>query len=147
MKHGADADILKVAVPATTPPVGGSSNVLGMATDISEEEKQLVWDFIKITMSPDFQRAYATVGGNTPPSPTADVSGVEEQVPHFQIIVDTQKAAAAAGVDRIPTGLEVQYGEFGKMVQEEVQRMLIENLDPADVVKVIQARAVEIQGG
>ena len=61
--------------------------------------------------------------------------------------MDTQKAAAAAGVDRIPTGLEVQYGEFGKMVQEEVQRMLIEDLDPADVVKVIHARAVEIQGG
>ena len=50
-------------------------------------------------------------------------------------------------MDRIPTGLEVQYGEFGKMVQEEVQRMLIEDLDPADVVKVIQARAVEIQKG
>ncbi|MDE2792732.1 MAG: sugar ABC transporter substrate-binding protein [Paracoccaceae bacterium] len=147
MKQGAAADILKVTVPATSPPVGGSSNVIGMATDISDDQKQLVWDFIKITMSPEFQRAYATVGGNTPPSPTADVSGVEEQVPHFQIIVDTQKAAAAAGVDRIPTGLEVQYGEFGKMVQEEVQRMLIENLDPADVVKVIQARAEEIQGG
>lgn len=147
MKAGAAADILEITVPATSPPVGGSSNVIGMASDISDEEKQLVWDFIKILISPEFQRAYATVASNTPPSPSADVSGVEENVPHFQIIVDTQKAAAAAGVDRIPTGLEVQYGEFGKMVQEEVQRMLIEDLDPADVVKVMQARAEEIQGG
>lgn len=147
MQKGAAADILKVAVPAMDPPVGGSSNVLGMAVDISDEQKQLVWDFIKIAMSPDFQRTYATVAGNTPPSPTADVSGVEVDVPHFQIIVGTQKAAAAAGVDRIPTGLEIQYGEFSKMVQEEVQRMLIEDLDPADVVKVIQQRAEEIQGG
>ncbi len=146
MKQGAAADILEVAVPAMSPPVGGSSNVLGMASDISDEQKQLVWDFIKITMSPEFQRTYATVAGNTPPSPTADVSGVEADVPHFQIIVDTQKAAAAAGVDRIPTGLEVQYGEFGKMVQEEVQRMLIEDLDPAEVVKVMQKRAEEVQG-
>lgn len=147
MQKGAAADALKVSAPPLNPPVGGSSNVLGMASEISEEQKQLVWDFIKIAMSPEFQRTYATVAGNTPPSPSADVSGVEEAVPHFQIIVDTQKAAAAAGVDRIPTGLEIQYGEFGKMVQEEVQRMIIEDLDPADVVKTIQSRAEQIQKG
>ena len=147
MQKGAAADTLQVSEPPFSPPVGGSSNVIGMASEISDEQKQLVWDFIKIAMSPEFQRTYATVAGNTPPSPTADVSGVEEAVPHFQIIVDTQQAAAAAGVDRIPTGLEVQYGEFGKMVQEEVQRMLIEDLAPADVVKTMQARAEQIQGG
>ncbi len=147
MKRGAAFDKLAVAVPAMTPPLGGSSNVLGMASEIPDEEKALVWEFMKIVMSPEFQRKYATVANNTPPSPTADVSGVEETVPHFGIIVETQKAAAAAGVDRIPTGLEVQYGEFGKMVQEEVQRMLIEDLDPADVVKTMQARAEAIQQG
>lgn len=147
MKKGAAFDKLAVAYPALTPPLGGSSNVLGMASEISDDEKALVWDFMKIVMSPEFQRKYATVAGNTPPSPAADVSGVEKSVPHFNILVQTQKDAAAAGVDRIPKGLEVQYGEFGKMVQEEVQRMLIEDLNPADVVKVIQKRAVEIQDG
>ncbi len=147
MQKGAAADKLAVALPPMIPPVGGSSNVLGMASEISDEEKQLVWDFIKIAMSPEFQRKYATVAGNTPPSPRADVSGVEQSVPHFALLVESQKAAAAANVDRIPTGLEVQYGEFGKMVQEEVQRMLIEDLDPADVVKTIQAKAEAIQGG
>ena len=102
---------------------------------------------MKIVMSPEFQRMYATVANNTPPSPTADMSAVEEGVPHFPIIVATQQAAATAGVDRIPTGLEVQYGEFGKMIQEEIQRMLIEDLDPANVVKTMQARAEEFQGG
>lgn len=145
MQKGAAADTLKVALPAFSPPVGGSSNVIGMASDISDTEKQLVWDFIKIAMSPDFQRKYATVAGNTPPSPSADVSGVEESVPHFALLIESQQAAAAAGVDRIPAGLEVQYGEFGKMVQEEVQRMLIEGLDPADVVKVMQAKAEAMQ--
>jgi len=147
MQEGAAADKLKVAIPAMSPPVGGSSNVLGMASEIPDEEKQLVWDFIKIVMSPEFQRKYATDAGNTPPSPSADLAGVEEKVPHFPLLVETQQAAAAAGVDRIPTGLEVQYGEFGKMVQEEVQRMIIENLDPADVVKVIQKKAEAIQAG
>lgn len=147
MQEGAAADKLAVALPPLSPPVGGSSNVLGMASEISDEEKQLVWDFMKIVMSPDFQRKYATVAGNTPPSPTADVTGVEERVPHFALLVASQKAAAAAGIDRIPTGLEIQYGEFSKMVQEEVQRMLIEDLDPAEVVKTIQAKAEAIQAG
>ncbi len=147
MQQGAAADQLAIALPPLSPPVGGSSNVLGMASEISDGEKQLVWDFIRIVMSPEFQRKYATVAGNTPPSPTADVSGVEASVPHFALLVQSQQAAAAAGVDRIPTGLEVQYGEFGKMVQEEVQRMLIEDLDPADVVKTMQERAVAIQNG
>lgn len=147
MKKGAAFDKLVIANPPLNPPLGGSSNVLGMASEISNEHKQLVWDFMKIAMSPKFQREYATIAGNTPPSPSADVSGVEEDVPHFQILVDTQQAAAAAGVDRIPTGLEIQYSEFSKMVQEEVQRMLIEDLDPADVVKTLQRRAEEIQAG
>ncbi len=147
MQKGAAADILEVAIPPMSPPVGGSSNVLGMASEISDEEKQLVWEFMEIVMSADFQRKYATVAGNTPPSPTADVTGVEESVPHFQLLIQTQQAAAAAGVDRIPTGLEIQYGEFGKMVQEEVQRMLIEDLDPAEVVRTIQAKAEAIQAG
>ena len=136
-----------VAVPPFTPPVGGSSNVLGMASEISDEEKALVWDFVKLVMSPEWQRKYATIGKNTPPSPAADVSGVEQEVPHFPLLIETMKAAAAANVDRIPTGLEIQYNEFGKMVQEEVQRMLIEDLDPADVVKTMQARAEAIQKG
>ncbi len=145
MINGKVADQLAIAPPPLHPPLGGSSNVLGMASEISNEEKALVWDFIKIIMSPEYQRAYATEGGNTPPSPVADVSGVEKDVPHFQLLVDTQMEAAEAKVDRIPVGLEIQYGEFAKMVQQEVQRMIIENLDPADVVKVMQKKAESIQ--
>ncbi|QGZ36540.1 ABC transporter substrate-binding protein [Stappia indica] len=147
MQKGAASADTAVAEPAFSPPVGGSSNVLGMASEISDEEKALVWDFIKLVMSPEWQRKYATIGKNTPPSPAADVSGVEQEVPHFPLLIKTMKAASDAGVDRIPTGLEIQYNEFGKMVQEEVQRMLIEDLDPAAVVKVMQERAETIKNG
>lgn len=68
-------------------------------------------------------------------------------MPHFPLLIKTMMAASDAGVDRIPTGLEIQYNEFGKMVQEEVQRMLIEDLDPAEVVKVMQERAETIKNG
>lgn len=61
----------------------------------------------------------ATVGGNTPPSPAADVTLVEETVPHFPLLIQTMQAAFAAGIDRIPTGLKAKYNEFSKMIQED----------------------------
>jgi multiple sugar transport system substrate-binding protein len=146
MQKGAAAADTVMAVPPFHPPLGGSSNVLAMPSEASDETKALVWDFIKLSMSPEFQRTYATVGGNTPPSPAADVSGVEETIPHFALLIETMQAASAAGIDRIPTGLELTYNEFGKMIQEETQRMLIEDLDPAEVVKTMQAKAEAIKG-
>jgi multiple sugar transport system substrate-binding protein len=85
------------------------------------------------------------MGGNTPPSPRADVSGVEKTIPHFPVLIETMKAASEAGVDRIPTGLELNYNEFSKMIMEETQRMLIQDLDPADVVKTMQAKAEDLK--
>lgn len=141
MQAGSAKEDTVIAVPAFTPPLGGSSNVLAMPSEIDEAEKDLVWQFIKLTMSPEFQRSYATLGGNTPPSPAADVSGVEATIPHFPLLIETMQAASAAGIDRIPNGLQLQYPEFSKMIQEETQRMLIEDLDPAQVVKTMQAKA------
>ncbi len=147
MQQGAAAADTVVAAPPFAPPVGGSSNVLGMASEIPDEEKALVWDFITLVMSPEWQTKYATIGNNTPPRPGTDTTGVEATTPHFDLLIQTMNAASDAGVDRIPTGLEIQYNEFGKMVQEEVQRMLIEDLDPAAVAKTMQAKAEAIQKG
>lgn len=147
MQKGEAAADTVMAAPPFSPPVGGSSNVLGMASEIPDEEKALVWDFIKLVMSPEWQTKYATVGNNTPPRPGTDTAGVEATTPHFDLLIQTMTAASDAGVDRIPTGLEIQYNEFSKMVQEEVQRMLIDDLDPADVAKTMQAKAEAIQKG
>jgi multiple sugar transport system substrate-binding protein len=144
-KGSAKADIV-YAAPPLHPPLGGSSNVLAMPADIPDDQKTLVWDFIKLTMTPEFQRSYATLGGNTPPSPSADISGVEKTIPHFPLLIETMKAASDAGIDRIPTGLELYYNEFSKMIMEESQRMIIKDLDPAQVAKTMQAKAESIKG-
>lgn len=145
MEQGAAFEKLKLTKPPFTPPNGGSSNVLAMASEIPDEQKELVWDFIATAMSPEFQSRYATVANSTPPSATADISGAEEAVPHFDLLVETQKAAAAAKVDRIPAGLEINFNEFAKMVMEEAQRMIIEDLDPAAVAATMQEKAEAIQ--
>lgn len=136
---------LKVTASPFSPPVGGSSNVLAMASEISNERKKLVWDFIALAASDEFQTKYAEMSGSTAPSPRADNTAVKAQNPVFDLLVAAKDAASAAGVDRIPTGLEIQYNAFAKMVMEESQRMIIEDLDPADVVARIHELAVELQ--
>jgi multiple sugar transport system substrate-binding protein len=136
---------LKLAFPAFHPPLGGSSNILGMAAEIPDESKKLVWDFIAIATSDKFQSSFATLAASTPPSPRADVTEAKKATPHFDLLVETQRAAAKAQVDRIPIGLELKFNEFSKMVMEEAQRMIIQNLEPAQVAKTMQAKAEALQ--
>jgi multiple sugar transport system substrate-binding protein len=136
---------LKVAVPPFEPPTGGSSNVLGIASEIDDEEKKLVWDFIEIATSAEFQSTYAEISGSPAPRPGAIPADITAKVPHFDLLLQTMKEASAANVDRIPTGYETQFNEFSKMIQEEVQRMLVDNLEPADTAKRMQERAVAMK--
>ncbi|HTV69418.1 MAG TPA: sugar ABC transporter substrate-binding protein [Rhizobiaceae bacterium] len=145
MEGGEAKDKLKLATVPFNPPLGGSSNILAMPSEISDEKKQMVWDFIAIATSDKFQSSFATLATSTPPSPRADLTEAKAAIPHFGLLVESQQAAAKAGIDRIPVGLEVQFNEFSKMVQEEVQRMIIEDLDPAAVAKTMQEKAEALQ--
>ncbi|WP_309082893.1 sugar ABC transporter substrate-binding protein [Chelativorans sp.] len=145
MEQGAAKDKLKLAKVPFDPPLGGSSNVLAMPSEIDEEKKELVWEFISIATSDEFQSSFAKLAASTPPSPRADVSAAKAEIPHFDLLVEAQQAANKAGVDRIPVGLEIPFNEFSKMIQEEAQRMIIEDLDPAEVAKRMHEKAVALQ--
>ncbi|MDK1385804.1 sugar ABC transporter substrate-binding protein [Sinorhizobium sp. 8-89] len=145
MQQGAAKDKLKLASVPFDPPLGGSSNVLAMPSEISDEKKQLVWDFIAIAASDKFQTSFATLAASTPPSPRADLADAKAKIPHFDLMVESQQAAAENKIDRIPIGLEVQFNEFSKMIQEEAQRMIIEDLDPATVAKTMHEKAKALQ--
>ena len=79
----------------------------GSPTDISDENKKLVWDFIQIATSDKFQSTYATLGASPPPSPRADTSAAKTDTPHFDLLVaGDARQPPTAKVDRIPKGLE-----------------------------------------
>ena len=148
--QNAEAEVfekLKLAAPPLDPPIGGSSNVLAMPSEIPDDRKQLVWDFITLVASPGSQERFAELGASPAPRPGAITDAARSAVPHFDLLLETMDAAAAAGVDRIPTGLEIQYNEFAKVVREEVQRMIIEDLDPQDVGDRLQELALALQAG
>jgi multiple sugar transport system substrate-binding protein len=138
---------LKLAASPFQPPVGGTSNVLGMAADISAAHKKLVWDFLALAASDRFQTLLGTLGQSLPSSPRADINAARANNPDIDVLIAAQRAASKAGVDRIPKGLEVEYNAFSKMVMEEAQRMIINDLDPAAVAAVMQKRGIQIQRG
>ena len=138
---------LKVTASPFQPPVGGTSNVLAMARDIPEAHKRLVWDFLMIASSDKFQTLLGTLGQSLPSSPHADIEAARTNNPDIDVLISAQRAASKAGIDRIPVGLEAQYNPFSKMVMEESQRMIIDDLDPAAVAATMQKRGVEIQQG
>jgi len=145
IQKGKAKDQIKLTTVPFNPPVGGSSNVLGIASEVSPENKKLAWDFIAIATSDKFQSSYATLGASPPPDPRADTSGAAKDTPHFDLLVKATKAAADAKVDRIPKGLELQFNEFAKMVMEESQRMIIQDLDPKVVAATMQKKAEALQ--
>ncbi|RVV99459.1 sugar ABC transporter substrate-binding protein [Mesobaculum littorinae] len=135
-------DDLKLAESPLDPPVGGTSNVIGMPSDISDERKDLVWDFIQIATSEEMQQRFATLGSSPAPMPGLDYTAEIEADPYFELFETANNKAAEAGIDRLPAGLELEFNEVVKLVFRETQRMLIDDLDPEVAAQNIQ-KAVE----
>ncbi|MCO5732197.1 sugar ABC transporter substrate-binding protein [Rhizobium sp. SSA_523] len=139
-------DNLKLAESPLNPPVGGTSNVIGMPSDISDEKKALVWDFIQVAASKEMQQRFATLGSSPAPMPGLDYTAEIKADPNFALFAKANDKASAAGVDRLPKGLELQFNEVTKIVFREVQRMLIDDLSPQEAGANMQAAVEKIAG-
>ncbi len=133
---------LKIAHSPLTPPVGGTSNVLTMPSDISDDRKALVWDFIQIVASKEFQNKFADYSGNPAPRPGLDYVDNIEKDGVFAVFQEATARAAAAGVDRLPRGLELYNSQLSKVIFNETQRMITDDLDPAAVAAEIQKQVL-----
>ena len=136
---------LKLTMPPFTPPIGGTSNVIGMPSDLSPEKKQLVWEFIQIATSQEFQQKFAEIAKQPAPMPGLDYSALIAAAPNCERFIKSNEAASSANVDRLPKGLEVQFNQVQDVFFKELQRMFIENLDPAQVAKNIQDEVVAME--
>lgn len=126
-------------------PVGGGSNVIAMPSEISDERKQLVWEFIELVASQGWQEQYGLYVGNPAPRPGTLIDEYYEVIPHVDILLESQTIASENGIDRSPTGLQIVYNEFTKIVRDEAQRMVADDVDPAEVVANLHKLAVELQ--
>ena len=126
-------------------PVGGGSNVIAIPVDISEERKQLGWEFIELITSYDWQVQYGLTIGQPAPRPNTITEEYYEVLPHIDMLLEMQNIASAHGIDRAPKGLEVYFNEFAKIVFDELQAMIIRDEDPAVVAERLQAAAESLK--
>jgi multiple sugar transport system substrate-binding protein len=136
---------LKIAAPPETTPLGGTSNVIAMPAGLPPATKQLVWAYIKQITSPHWQAQYVALSGQLAPRPGSLTPEVLRAKPWLALFQQSQDAAAAAGVDRLPAGYETKYNEFAKIVTEECQRMVTGDEDPGVVAQRIQRRITELK--
>lgn len=119
--------------------MGGPSNVVAIPKTASEEEKRLVWDFIKSGTTKDAQVRYAATVGAPPPRQDVVIpAAVKQELPFF----DTYVEAAKRAVSWIPFGLETKANEFISIVSEHAQRMIVLN-EPVDKVLRDLQKALE----
>ncbi|MCJ7874064.1 sugar ABC transporter substrate-binding protein [Marinovum sp. 2_MG-2023] len=137
---------LKIAKSPFTPPLGGTSNVLGMPSDISDEKKQLVWDFIELTASQKYQQRFAEWGKTPAPRPGLDYTQLKADNPSFEVLAAAAADAAAANVDRLPKGLELENNEVVKIFFNVAQQMMIKDLSPEEAAKILQEEVTRIKG-
>jgi len=136
---------LKIAQSPFSPPLGGTSNVLGMSAEMSDEKKELVWDFIELTASPKYQQRFAEWAKTPAPRPGVDYTQLKADNPSFEVLAKAAEDAAAADVDRLPKGLELQNNEVVKIFHKVAQQMILQDLDPAEAAKRLQAEVSRIK--
>lgn len=114
-------NLLVSAIPFENVP-GSVSNSLHIPATISDEEKELVWEFIQMVAEDDFQKLYMEKVGSPSPSKTAIDDEILEENPFLgQFVEDAEKAQ-----EILPSGYEKDYGEFTQYIIDGVMTMVTE---------------------
>lgn len=130
-------NLLVSAIPFENVP-GSVSNSLHIPATISDEEKELVWEFIQMVAEDDFQKLYMEKVGSPSPSKTAIDDEILEENPFLgQFVEDAEKAQ-----EILPSGYEKDYGEFTQYIIDGVMTMVTEPY--ADVDKTLDDMKAKI---
>ncbi len=114
-------NLLVSTIPFENVP-GSMSNSLHIPATISDEEKDLVWEFIQMVAEDDFQKLYMEKVGSPSPSKTAVDEEILKENPFLgQFVEDAEKAQ-----EILPSGYEKDYSEFTQYIIDGVMTMVTE---------------------
>ena len=99
---------------------GGPSNALAMPKDIKPERKELVWKFMALAASPDWQRKYAEVTGNPPGRVGMVTDAAKAKWPTLALF---DKAASSPSRSHLPIGYEKDFNKISDVIAAELSAM------------------------
>jgi multiple sugar transport system substrate-binding protein len=84
---------LRMIAPPFSPHTGGAANSLHIPAGISAERKDLVWQFIKLSMQPEWQRRYFVLTSSPPGLPSALTAAELAAAPQLGPVAEAAKGA------------------------------------------------------
>ncbi len=92
-----------------------------------------------------YQQRFAEWAKTPAPRPGLDYSELMAENPSFEVLAKAAADAAAANVDRLPKGLELENNEVVKVFYKVAQQMILQDLDPAEAAKRLQEQVSRIK--
>ena len=128
---------LKMAMMPFASIPGGTSNSLSMPAKLDPEKKKLVWDFIKMTTTTEWQQKFTLLTSSPAPRKNALTAAEMNANPDLALV----NKAAAEAVNLFPESVPVRenYNEFAKIFVEYGMKLMNSDRPTADIMKELQA--------
>lgn len=116
---------------------GGTSNSLHMSSRLSGRKLELVWEFMKVVITPEMQEQFTVLSGAPAPRRGALSAAQAERLPHLRIV----NSAAEEARNLFPTlpPLRENYNEFARALAQAVMRLQSSDAPTAPVLAELQA--------
>ena len=116
---------------------GGTSNSLHMPAKIDPEKRKLVWDFIRMTTTPEWQAKFTLLTSSPAPRRNALSAAQLAANPDLALV----NRAAAESVNLFPESVPVRenYNEFAKIFVESGLKLITSDRPTADIMRDLQA--------
>lgn len=128
---------LKMAMMPFAVVPGGTSNSLHIPARLDPEKKKLVWEFIRMTTTPEWQAKFTLLTSSPAPRKNALSAAELAARPDLALI----NKAAADAVNLFPDSVAVRenYNEFAKIFVESGMKLITGDRPTADVMRELQA--------
>jgi multiple sugar transport system substrate-binding protein len=124
---------------------GGISNVISMAADIPDDEKEITWAFLESMTTPEAQKDYVLKYCVAPARQGLDIT--EEELLASCPLIDSWLAAGASDnlVDTFPTGLETVTSDLFDMLSETGQILITSDASVQAEMDKLQENLLRLQ--
>lgn len=128
---------LKMAMMPFAVVPGGTSNSLHIPARLDPEKKKLVWEFIRMTTTPEWQAKFTLLTSSPAPRKNALSAAELSARPDLALI----NKAAADAVNLFPESVAVRenYNEFAKVFVEYGMKLITGDRPTLDVMRELQA--------
>jgi multiple sugar transport system substrate-binding protein len=123
-------------MPFATIP-GGTSNSLHIPAKIDPEKRKAVWEFIRMTTTPEWQAKFTLLTSSPAPRrnalPAADIAARPD------LVMINKAAAEAANLFPESVTVRENYNEFAKVFVESGMKLMTTDRPTADIMRDLQA--------